>query len=208
MTESDTQQETTVDTDDGIPDFLKLSKEERQATWDKQRAAEMAKIAIAPRKPEVVENTPPPITSPVVTPAAKRVRKAKNAATIATVLNPPDEAKIKVPSVTKVASEPTPKAPVVSPVGVGEGRRVAKANTKHAVRKVSGASQFPKIAALITNKWVTRDVICQTLKIVDNTCRCYLGIMAHLPEYENLLCRPAPRRGKEKKASEYMLVVA
>lgn len=204
MTEIVTEQQETVDTtDDGIPDFLKLSKEERKATWDKQRAAEMAKIAIAPRKPDVVENTPPPMISPT----AKRVRKAKTKTTIATVLNPPDEAKIEVPSVTKVASETTTKAPVASPVGVGEGRRVAKANTKHAVRKVSGASQFPKIAALITNKWVTRDVICQTLKIVDNTCRCYLGIMAHLPEYENLLCRPAPRRGKEKKASEYMLVV-
>jgi hypothetical protein len=174
--------------EDGIPAFLRRKKE------------------------ETPEDTGPPITGEYLrNQISVSARKQQETARTAPVVTKQPDPLPKVPAKeeTKVEASTQPTAPQNVPVKNAKSaettasgwRKVARENTKHASRKQCGASRFPAIAALMQDKWVARETICEKLGLVDNTIRGYLGIMSHTAEYGHMISR------KVNNTTEYMLPV-
>ncbi len=205
---SDSQEEAF---DDGIPAFLKIPQKERNEAAAKlkaQREAEKAAIAI---RPDLI--SPPTSGAPIIVPdkpvkaAIKAETKPVKAKPVATAKKPKATKKAEAkeqPEQVVAKPETETVCGIPHPTTVG-GRLVAKPNTKHSTRKISGAKRFPEIAALITNKWMLRSDICKALDVVDNTMRYYIGQMGHTEKYASLYSRTVERSGSDKKQSEYML---
>lgn len=200
--------------DDGIPAFLKIPQNERNAAAKKlaaEREAQKRSIAIRPDLIAAPATSTPiivsqPVAAKVEATPAPKTTKTKTAPKA--VKTKSTKVKAQPEKLADEAPQPSQTPSDFDPTAAFPGSRlVAKKNTKHSNRKISGRAQFPKIAALVTNKWVPRSVICQHIDVVDNTTRCYLGQMGHTPEYANLICRPAPRKSGEKAQTEYRLVV-
>ncbi len=79
-------------------------------------------------------------------------------------------------------------------------RKVAKTR-----KSAESTPRFEQIGKIVAGRWVPRDIICKKLQIVDNTARCYLGVMSHVPKFRNLQWRQGKIRADGKRVGEYML---
>jgi hypothetical protein len=86
-----------------------------------------------------------------------------------------------------VVDAPATKAPAKAKKAV---KAKVKAKTKKAaVKKVTRAKgdelTVPeKVAKFAFRRWVPRKVLCKKFNVVDNTMRCILGKLSHVPGYD------------------------
>lgn len=202
--------------DDGIPDFLRrpkapppLPKEEPKAEAKPKSVKAKSPVKDEPVKAESLKPKPEPKKKPPV--RAKDILEDESLPKItadflknqiSVSANKPKPEPVEIEEYKEPRRKNKDKEPLVLTADNEWGRLVAKPDTQHHTRKPTGKCQFAIIAQMITDKWVSREFICATLNVVDNTMRSYIGIMSHLPEYAQMRYRLG-----ENRQPEYFLPV-